>query len=73
MRKTKTNTPITEQQLDLPLPPEPHLEQCELFDFPGIFQCSRGKLQFIPAEDAGRVGVHGPASAVQFPGRKAAS
>lgn len=62
---SKHNTPTTEQQLDLPLPPEPHLEQGELFDFPGQFQCVRGKLQLIPAERGSRRGT-GAGSAVQF-------
>lgn len=69
---SKTNTPTNEQQLDLPLPPEPHLEQGELFDFPGTFECRRGKLQLIPAESA-RVGVREAGSAVQFPGAEVAS
>ena len=72
----KRNTPSLEEQLLLPFPSEPHLEQAELFDFPGRFECRSGRLRFIaqpkPAE-AARVGVREAGLAVQFPGAEAAS
>lgn len=74
MNRTRI-TPAPEEQLLLGFPEDPQPVQAELFDFPGIYQCSGGKLRFIhpqPAESV-RVGVRDAGSAVQFPGAEVAS